>query len=764
MPWTPEQLDIINHEQGHAKVSAVAGSGKSATLVERVARLLSGGVSSQRLQVVMFNASACSSFTHKLRQRLSSSGSQSAMPEVRTFHALGMRLCKALTQQGHLPNWRLETRDWVESKMATQALEQVTQDKPTNDDVELLMDFIGLVKSDIISADDKHPEASDITGKPIPEHFIEAYEAFEALRAESGVRFFSDLLHDPVKLLLARDDLAEWLGNRLDHLLVDEYQDINEIQQALVTIIAGTSASVMVVGDVDQCIYEWRGAKPEYIETLFDADFPDATNFQLSYTFRYGHAISLVANHVISNNRRRDGKFCLSHDSTPATSVAMLPESSEMSPIVKEIRAWVDAGRSLSEVAVLVRLYGMSVPVELALLKDRIPYQLDGRDGVFKRREAQMLFGYLRLAAGLHGAYSADGTEPQVYFEAMLTTPSTGLPRNQIAQLASMLTRTQGSPGTQLSQLLPQMGVTGWRAKKLKKRAELMDKVAGIGGIRPASEVMRLVSDTLNLDATMKNESIRKETGQDRAEVCQALMQFVAQLSVSDALSEIDILMAEATSSSLGAKPSAVTITSMHKAKGLEWPLVILPGLREGGLPAEESSQEPQRVEAERRLCYVGMTRAQERLCLVHPADSELEHCAQAHAGAESLGVKPIASRFLYEGNVRLSQEVASRLNGVEGTGVLEGVDVHIAEQYLERIGGTVQLLQVPMPERTGGKVCGPGTPCRATSGMRVKHLQFGSGEVRDVFDRAGKTSVRVKFDTGPERIVISHITEMYEA
>lgn len=763
MSWTPEQLDIINHENGHAKVSAVAGSGKSATLVERVARLLSAGGSSQRLQVVMFNASACSSFTHKLRQRLRSSGSQSGMPEVRTFHALGMKLCKTFSQQGHLPNWRLETRDWVESKMAAQALEQVIQEKPSNDDVELFMDFIGLVKTDIISADDKHPEASEITGKPIPESFIEAYEQFESLRAESGIRFFSDLLYDPVMLLLAREDLSDWLGNRLDHLLVDEYQDINEIQQALVTIIAGSSASVMVVGDVDQCIYEWRGAKPEYIETLFDADFPDATNFQLSYTFRYGHAISLAANQVISNNRRRDGKLCLSHGTTPATQVVMHADSSEMSPVVNEIRSWVDSGRSLTEVAVLVRLYGMSVPVELALLKDRIPYQLDGRDGVFKRREARMLFGYLRVAAGLEHAYSADGTDPKDYFEAMLTTPGTGLPRQQISQVAALLTRSQCRPGDGLAQLLPQLGVVGWRAKRLKKRADLMAKVAEIGSKGPASEVMHLVNDTLNLDSVMRTESIRKETGQDRAEVCQALMQFVAPLSVTDAMSEIETLMAEATSSSFEAKRSSVTITSMHKAKGLEWPLVILPGLREGGIPAEEASQEPQRVEAERRLCYVGMTRAQERLCLIHPADSELEHCAQAHAGAKSLGVKPIASRFLYEANIRLCQEVAGRLYGDSVSTELGGVEIDIAEQYLERIGGAVELTQVAMPERAGGKVCGPETPCRVRTGMRVKHLQFGQGEVLDVFDRAGKTSIRVKFDSGSEKIVISHMAEMYE-
>lgn len=702
MKWTEEQLAVIEHTDGHAKVSAVAGSGKSATLVERVARLLGSGVSPKRLQVMMFNASACSSFNHRLRSRLRGTGLN--VPEVRTFHSIGMRLCRTLADHGHIPNWRMESQDWVESKMAGEALEAVLGEKPQSDEVEPFLDFISLVKSDIISADDKYPEATEITGKPMPSYFVEAYEKFEELRALAGIRFFSDLIHDPVMELLRNDDLARQLGGRLDHLLVDEYQDVNEVQQALLTIIAGETASVMVVGDIDQCIYEWRGARPEYLETLFDADFEDAVAYQLSYTFRYGHRLSLLSNHVISNNRRRDDKMCLSHVTTPDTQIKLAPGAGDGYPAAELLKDWADRGRSLSDAAVLVRLYGMSAPIEIALLKERIPYRLDGRESVFQRREARMLFGYLRLAAKRLQLPSPDGGSPSDYIEAMLTLPSLGLPKQSVSRLGSELLRHPGAARQVIENAIFSGGIPDWRARKLRARAILLDRVSEASGSTQAIDLLQMVVSDLKLEEALMRESVRQEAGRDRMEVCRSLLSFVDGMSVHEALSEIDDLMAEAAAGAFESKPNAVTITSIHKAKGLEWPLVILPGMREGGLPVEEGLEaDDPRIEAERRLCYVGMTRAREELLVIHPQDTELDYFAAAGMQGPAKEAKPIASRFLYEGNVLVSDKLGGALSGI-GSKQIEGVDLMICRQYLERLGGNtgISLKESNPPKREG--------------------------------------------------------------
>ncbi len=761
MNWTDEQLAVIGHAAGHAKVSAVAGSGKSATLVERVARLLASGAQASRIQVVMFNTSACSKFNQRLRSRLRGTGH--AIPEVRTLHSVGMRLCDMLSRNGHIPNWRLESRDWVESKMATEALEIVLGEHPPSDEVESFLEFISLVKSDIISADDKHPEATEITGKPMPMHFVEAYEKFEELRALAGIRFFTDLLHDPVMKLLADSELAEQIGGQLDHLLVDEYQDVNEIQQALITIIAGSSASVMVVGDVDQCIYEWCGARPEYLQSLFDADFPGATNYCLSYTFRYGHRVSLLANHIIRHNRRRDEKMCLSYVSTPDTQISMAADDGDSHPAVEALKSWVDRGRDLSDAAILVRLYGMSAPIELALLKERIPYRLDGRDCVFKRREARMVFGYLRLAANRLHYPSPDGGSPDDYIEAMLTLPSLGLTTQAVKRLGAELLRHPGAAKQVVENAIFSGDIPDWRARKLRARAMLFDRVSQASTGAGAADILKMVTDSLKLDEAVVRESVRRETGRDRLEVCHSLINFAGTRTVAEVLREIDELMAESAASAFESRPNAVTILSIHKAKGLEWPLVIMPGMREGGIPVEGSSDDGPRTEAERRLCYVGITRAQEELLMIHPADTELSYFMGAGMQGPSKEAKPIASRFLYEGNVLLSSALGAALSGTEGQ-ALEGVDVTVCREYLDRLGREdLALTAIEPPKRTGGVVCGPRTPCRAEKGMRVEHPQFGCGEILELIQRPSSTAIRLKFDRGGERIVIAHLAELVQ-
>lgn len=755
MPWTNEQSSIIEHETGHAKVSAVAGSGKTATLVERVARLLENGVHPFRILIVMFNASARDSFEKRLSLRLESS--RVMVPEVKTFHSLGKKICGELESSGHIPPRRLETNELTETQMARQALENLGGGYTEKDEVESFMEFINLVKSDVISADDKFPEIEDIAGDTMPDYFIEAFEEFEDIREGKRVRFFSDLIRDPVLRMMEDEMLGRCMGGKYDHILVDEYQDINEVQQLMISTLAGTSASVMVVGDVDQCIYEWRGAKPDYIRTLFDADFEDATNYSLSYTFRYGHKVSLLANHLISENQGRDNKLCLSHDSTPATDIALASTEFGYDVVIDEIKDWVAKGGCYSDVGVLVRLYGMSIPIELALLRAQIPYRLEGNYSVFFRKEARMLIGYLRLAGGVLRDKSLEGPSAHDFVTAMLTTPSLGLSDRVIDRLTALVVDAGDSAEDAIASVLRFEGEQDWKSRKLIKKGRVFDEVEKRGPTAKADDVIEFVIKELRLFDAMKRQSLRAETGQDKIAICQSLQEFVGGKTVYEAISELESLMVQESVVANDKDSNVVEITSIHKAKGLEWPLVILPGMKEGSFPSSTAIGNMPRIEAERRLCYVGMTRTMNKLLVLHPEDTDLSNFTEnGMKGPRLESAPPIASRFLYESNFNFSRSLGECIE--KKSGATEAVDIETGNEYIEALGLSIEIGKRPTPKLTGGLVCGPKTPCRAESGMRVFHQQFGEGTVQGVMPRAKTFNIDVNFDRAGKRLIVAHM------
>ncbi|MCI5212352.1 MAG: ATP-dependent helicase, partial [Candidatus Electrothrix sp. ATG2] len=334
MHLTREQEKIIRHDNGHARVSAVAGSGKTTAMIGRVGHLLRQGFAADKILVLMFNRSARAVFTERLHQSLQ--GTDLRPPAVRTFHSLGLRLVDSFTARQYLPRYRLVTEEFQLEKLAREAVKQHTAEVDgeeswaSKEGIEGFLLFLGMVKSDV-AAPQKIFAACGFEEQL--SYYIGAYNVFETLRKKTGLRFYQDLIHEPVMAIQQHEELANWVANHVDHIIVDEYQDINEVQQQLLIHIAGQRAQVMVVGDVDQCIYEWRGAKPEYIVSRFACDFPQPTSYPLSYSFRYGHRLALAANHLISNNRLRDRKLCLAWTENPDTRITTLPEK-EHHPIV----------------------------------------------------------------------------------------------------------------------------------------------------------------------------------------------------------------------------------------------------------------------------------------------------------------------------------------------------------------------------------------------------------------------------------------------
>lgn len=763
MNLTEEQLRIVNHAGGHARVSAVAGSGKTTTMVERIGHLLRRGAAADQLLVLMFNRSARDSFADTMTKNLGGLGCR--LPEVRTFHSLGLRLVNSFTKRGAVPAFRLVTEDYVLERLARQVVNELYKEEhdnegwPSGEEVEEFLTFLDLVKGTVQGA------AQVLASLGLPArygYFARAFDLFEKVRRDQKIRFYADLIHEPLLAMRGDPGLAAWVADRVEHIIVDEYQDINEAQQQLLKILAGRRARVMVVGDVDQCIYEWRGAQPEYITTRFQQDFPNPVNYLLSYTFRYGHGLSLAANHLIANNRKRDRKFCISHEVTPNTRISCLEEqdkfvgkkeSRQLHPVLAALAEWRSQGRSLAEAVVLVRLFAQSVPVELALLEAGIAYRLEGNNQVFDCPEILALTGYLQLVTGTLA--SDDLTTRTATLLAMLAQPHMGLKREELEALARAIAENPLAA--------PEMLAT-WSGRDLppflRKRfvdtAENWRSLAHMPSSGCAAGLLKTIVEKLKLYDFYDTFSARTATAENRVKTCQAFIDFSAgqQLSVPELLAKIAGFRAAGQTRAA----ETLLITSVHRAKGLEWPLVILPGLEEGCFPFyRDQGGETVELEDERRLFYVAMTRAIDQVVFIHPADARFRR-SMAKGCTKYPGPPPRTSRFLYEANPGLSAELGKLLHGDPPSQkqMLGGEDLGIAGEYLRVVGGRVELAALQKepvrPDRHSAKIL---QIDEMAEGLRVWHAIFGAGTVIEVMDRK-QGRLKVAFEEHGETILLA--------
>lgn len=770
MHLTKEQIAIIEHDKGHARVRAVAGSGKTTTMVERIVHLLEHGTDPAHIMVLMFNKSARDAFSHSLTKKLK--GSKLKAPQIRTFHALGLRLTDSFIRRGSIANFRLVTEESARENIARKVLQYLAKEVDDaldiKDDLEDFLSFIDLVKAYMQRPSEV---AREIKLKDNVSSFIEGYDLFEEARQNQKIRFYSDIIADPLIAMESDEELLNWVANRVDHIIVDEYQDINESQQQLLKIVAGKRAQLMVVGDGDQCIYEWRGAKPDYITSRFGDDFKNPKEYSLSLTFRYGHSLSLAANYLISNNKDADRSICISHQNNTATKLNMQHVvAGKTHPIIEIAKDWLAKDRLLNEMAVLVRLYAMSVPIELAMLEAGIPYVMLGGRTVFNCPEIIALTGYLRLCDASLGINYDIAIS---HITEMLMQPHIGIKRARLEPLADAMAKNPHLAPSLIQDLITSETPL-YRKKRLQKYADSWQWLIEEGPEAKAAKVLRRLVARLELYNFYQDFSTRQSAAENRIQTCEALISFAEErnLNVAEFVQELSRLQQQEGDG------SGLLITSIHRAKGLEWPTVILPGLAEGRFPFSRSNDEKdlqvgEGVEDERRLFYVGMTRGIEEVYFLHPIDPNLQDSlANGRASCLKEGE---ASCFLYEANIELASKVGSLIYGAKKCDEISAIDASMANHYLENIGGD----HAPIIEKTetikGKKLQAVEEAALGTKknqrlrgvdvqkGMSVYHDRFGEGTVTAVDDRKlGK--IRVDFAKHGNTVLLLSYAKLYSA
>ncbi|MCP5349713.1 MAG: ATP-dependent helicase [Oceanospirillaceae bacterium] len=728
MQLTPEQYAVVQHAHGHAKVLAVAGAGKTTTLAHFIAGKLAAGVEARRMLVLMYNKAAQLGFTATLQKV----AGQGALPQVRTFHSLALRIYQRLISQGFLPAF--QEKILSDSETEQQLFRMLQQLLGGDEQRELLdnrkkwlepaMSFIEQVKAGLDPAQlvferGHWPDKCQC--------FVALFEQFEEWRQANRRITFSDMLFDVAHFFSRRPDIAAQFAGHMDWILVDEYQDINPVQQFLLETLAGQRASVMVIGDADQTIYGFRGSEPAFILHKFDERFTAPTLYPLSTSFRYGHAVALAASALINHNLQRQKLIATAFKGNPNTSLTVQQHPHYAQAVVGIIQQQAEF-YALEDIAVLNRVWAVSAPIELALLAANIPYQLDHHLSVLQRSELQPFRILFAMAAGLFHGQSVQQRYQQ--WLVLLTQPFPKVKRQLLDELAQKLALYE-KPGVDFN-VINKAGLNKWQFEKIDQRLKLA-AMAFNRRISAAQLVHRYSLETEYLEG-LKDNAVSGQQVDDAQATVRAFLQYVSQNPLPCEQMHEHLQQLQMRRDAQDGR-HGVLLTSVHKAKGLEWPVVIIPGLSEQFFPyqSEGDFNAPPDIEAERRLLYVAMTRARQHLFMVVP---------KAQTGKNSSRAD-MPSRFMPQMQLavarQFNQGVPALLNLPAGDNLLEGylaaIEFSGQRQY--------QAAQVPVAEAPAGAV-------------RIRHKTFGPGQILGSDGRF----YQILFDDGKKRALDKTIAD----
>ncbi|MCB1619906.1 MAG: DNA helicase II [Thiothrix sp.] len=645
-------LDKLNQQQRMAVsaptrpilVLAGAGSGKTRVLVHRIAWLVEvEGLSPMSILAVTFTNKAASEMRGRIQELLNM---QVGGLWVGTFHGLAHRLLRMHWREANLPQTFqiLDSEDQLRMvKRIMKALDMDENRWPPRQ----LVGFINARKDD-----GSRPQHLDDRGDPALRQMIRVYSAYEETCQRNGVVDFAELLLRSLELLRDNKELQAHYRNRFRHILVDEFQDTNALQYAWLRLISGDRTPVFAVGDDDQSIYGWRGAKIENIRN-FTRHFPDCETIRLEQNYRSTETILKAANSLIDHNRGRLGKnlWTDGQEGEPILVYAAYNEIDEARYIAGRIRQWVDDDGLRSAVAVLYRSNAQSRVFESTFNENRIPYRVYGGLRFFERAEIKDALAYLRLTIN-----PADDAS----FERIVNHPPRQIGERTV-DLLRQIARTENRSLWEVAREAVDSGeFTPRAASAIGHFIQLIERMAqDIHGIPLAEQVEAVVSLSRLKDHFRARE--KGEQGQARVdnlnELISAARSYV-QVQVEE-MPDMDELSAflshaalEAGEGQGEAGEDCVQMMTLHSAKGLEFPLVFLCGLEEGLFPHQMSVDEPGRLEEERRLCYVGITRAEQLLVISYAEQRQLHGQTRFNA----------PSRFLRELPPELLEEVRPKV------------------------------------------------------------------------------------------------------
>ncbi len=704
-PLNAAQRDAVAAPTGNILVLAGAGSGKTRVLVHRIAWYIETGQASPfGILAVTFTNKAAAEMRGRIEQLLHQ---PIGGMWVGTFHGLAHRLLRAHWQEAGLPqNFQiLDSED--QQRTIKRVIRSMNLDEAQYPAREAQW-FINARKDDGL-----RPQHIDDQGDPTLRHMIRIYQIYQQTCEQSGLLDFAELLLRTHELFRDQQEILRHYQQRFGQILVDEFQDTNTLQYAWLRLLVGERGNIFAVGDDDQSIYSWRGARVENMQR-FTQDFSNTQMIRLEQNYRSTSTILKAANALIGNNNSRMGKQ-LWTDGEPGDAIALYTafnEQDEARFIVEKIIGWFNTYGHYQDCAVLYRVSAQSRVIEEALMRTGIPYRVYGGMRFYERAEIKDALAYLRLSTF---------PEDDASFERIIATPPRGIGERTVGEIRQFARDNNCNLMQAAGRLVQDKLLSARSLNALQEFIKLINTMKQNNHGQPLDELLDQVIKLSGLIDHYKKE--KGERGLARIENLEELVTAAGEFSISpeddETMEPLQAFLAhaalEAGETQASAFTDAVNLMTLHSAKGLEFPHVFLAGMEEGLFPHQRSSEDLVQLEEERRLCYVGITRARKNLTLTHTQ----------HRRLHGSDYYPTPSRFIREIPQELICSVRLGNNTVPGA-----------------------LFVGQKNESESGFVLG----------QRVMHAKFGEGVILNLEGTGTNARVQVNFsDVGSKWLVAAY-------
>ncbi len=729
------QREAVLHDEGPLLLLAGAGSGKTRALTHRVAHLIcERNVPAWEIMAVTFTNKAA----QEMRERLEVLLGDREMPWISTFHSGCARI---LRQEIHHLGYG---RDFsiYDDQDQLRLLRDILKGANISEKVlkpRALAGYIDRLKNRGIS-----PDLLDAV--PVDEELLaELYAQYQHQLKRSNAVDFGDLLLLTVRLFETHAEVRQRWQRRFSHLLIDEFQDTNRVQYQLMRLLLGEQTNLCVVGDDDQSIYRWRGAEVANI-LKFDHDFPATRIIRLEQNYRSTRTILQAAGAVVKNNsERRDKELWTDNDPGVPIHVEAAPDDLEEAGFVAaEIERLQREGFSLRDIAVFYRTNAQSRPLEEALRGSRIPYVMFGGVKFYARLEVKDALSYLRILVNPRDSVAA---------RRIINVPARGIGNTTVGRIADYEEEAGGFlPACRLA--LETRILKGAAAKKVAAFIDLVDDFSARLERLPYPQLMAELLDASGYFPQLKEEASGALTSDGRQEArgrLENLEQLLAGMeehaagggTVHDYLEQIALIT---DLDSYDPSQQRVTLMTLHAAKGLEFPVVFMSGMEEGLFPHSRSGDSGEELAEERRLCYVGMTRAMQKLYLSHARRRRVYGTYQFNPPSRFLGEIP-AELLAGAAEPPVVQEAAGGHN-------LASLADLVASPMGPEEGVAETVISRPLRKPPATKEVPAGTGFRL--GSQVRHVKFGLGTVRRLEGDGDKQKVTVYFNSvGTKKLLL---------
>lgn len=708
---TDKQREAITHVEGPLLIVAGAGSGKTRVITRRIGYLMSQGVNPYNILAITFTNKAADEMYERVKQFSSHKGLW-----VSTFHKMCSRILRnSIDRLGYSRDFSIyDTADQlsrIKSIMAELQLDTAHW-KPRT-----VISAISRAKNKLVGPETFAATASGFFNLNV----AKIYTKYQALLKSNNALDFDDLLIKTIELFKTHPDILEMYQDKFRFILVDEYQDTNYTQYTITRLLANRYRNICVTGDPDQSIYGWRGADIRNIMD-FETDYPDAKVVLLEQNYRSTKHILHAASSVIQQNKYRKKKdlWTENTEGEKITVISCEDEHGEADEIARSIKELKNKGIEYSDVALFYRTNAQSRVLEISLRNHGIPYTIIGGVEFYQRKEIKDILSYLRLCINPHD---------EVALERTINTPARGIGNTTLKKLKEWAAAHEISLFRAIHQIDSIQEIKGKAVFSIKKYAELISYLQQ----QPKSPVEDIIKQVIEETRYIEflRESEEKEA-KDRIANVEELVTAAHEYDINIYEGSLQGFLEEVALVSdiddLGDGIEGVTLMTLHTAKGLEFPAVFITGMEEGLLPHSESHDTEDGIEEERRLCYVGITRAMKELFITHASRrtryGQMNPCN--------------SSRFLGE----IPEEILITINKTSRTYSYNtyGDDDLVPQETTSTLNSNNRTIFEPTP----------GAPESVFSnGEVVRHPIFGIGRILEVYGSNEKASARVTFNVG---------------